>query len=85
MSMTQKEMRKNDIACGIGVRGLKKVAKPLATTTLTIKVDYDESMTDPEGIACAADKLLETILSTPGIMDEYGNPHFGEFLVAKGK
>jgi hypothetical protein len=52
---------------------------------LTIKVDYDESMTDPEGIACAADKLLETILSTPGIMDEYGNPHFGEFLVAKGK
>jgi hypothetical protein len=42
-------------------------------------------MTDPEGIACAADKLLETILSTPGIMDEYGNPHFGEFLVAKGK
>jgi hypothetical protein len=26
---------------------------------------------------------METVLSTPGIMDEYGQPRFGEFFVAK--
>jgi len=34
-------------------------------------------------LACAMDRLLETVLSTPGIMDEYGNPAIREFFVAK--
>jgi hypothetical protein len=29
------------------------------------------------------DRLLETALSTPDILDEYGNPSVGEFFVAK--
>ena len=33
-------------------------------------------------IASAADRLMETALSTPGIMEEYGDPRFGEFFVA---
>ena len=37
--------------------------------------------TDPEGLAGAMDRLLETALSTPDILDEYANPKFGEFLV----
>jgi hypothetical protein len=52
-------------------------------TTLTVEVEYNPAMTDPEGLACAMDRLLETVLSTPGIMDEYGNPRVGEFFVAK--
>ena len=52
-------------------------------TTLTVEIEYDPTMTDPEGLACAMDRLLETILSTPGIMEEYGNPVVGEFFVAK--
>ena len=52
-------------------------------TTLTVEIDYDPAMTDPEGLACAMDRLLETALSTPGILDEYGNPKVGEFFVAK--
>lgn len=52
-------------------------------TTLTVDIEYDENVTDPEGLACAMDRLLETALSTPGIMDEYNNPKVGEFLVAK--
>jgi hypothetical protein len=52
-------------------------------TTLTVEVDYDPHLTDPEGLACALDRLLETTLSTPGIMDEYGNPRIGEFLVGE--
>jgi hypothetical protein len=52
-------------------------------TTLTVEIEYDPAMTDEEGLACAMDQLLETSLSTPGILDEYGNPKVGEFFVAK--
>jgi hypothetical protein len=52
-------------------------------TTLTIEIDYAPAMTDPEGLASAMDRLLETALSTPGIFDEYGNPKVGEFFVAQ--
>ena len=40
-------------------------------------------MTDPDSLACAMDRLLETALSTPDILSEYGNPKVGEFFVAK--
>lgn len=52
-------------------------------TTLTVDVEYDDQVTDPEALASAADRLMETVLSTPGIMEEYGDPRFGEFFVAK--
>jgi hypothetical protein len=52
-------------------------------TRLTVEIEYDPKMTDPEGLACAMDRLLETALSTPGIFDEYGNPKVGEFFVAR--
>ncbi len=55
----------------------------MAKTTLICDVEYNAELTDPEGLASAADRLMETVLSTPGIMEEYGNPHFGEFFVAK--
>ena len=41
-------------------------------TKLTVEIDYDPAMTDGEGLACAMDRLLETALSTPGIVEEYG-------------
>ena len=37
-------------------------------TTLTVDVDYDPAMTDPEALACAMDRLMETALSTPDIL-----------------
>ena len=46
-----------------------------------LEIDYDPGVTDPEGLASAMDRLLETAISTPGILDEYNNPRFGEFLV----
>lgn len=53
----------------------------MKTTTLTIKVDYDPEVTDPESLAQCADNLLEMALSTPGIVEEYGEPSFDAFLV----
>lgn len=53
----------------------------MKTTTLTIDVVYDDSKTDPEAIASAADALLEMALSSPGLMDEYGDPDFRPFFV----
>ena len=53
-------------------------------TTLTVEIEYDPAMTDPESLACAMDRLLETALSTPGIFSDYGNPKVGEFLVWPG-
>ena len=52
-------------------------------TTLTVEIEYNPEMTDPEGLACAMDRLLETALSTPGILEDYDNPNVGEFFVAK--
>jgi hypothetical protein len=51
-------------------------------TTLTVDIEYDPELADPEGLASAMDRLLEMALSTPGIMDEYANPKVGEFFVA---
>jgi hypothetical protein len=50
--------------------------------TLTVEIDYDPAITDPDSLACAMDRLLETALSTPNIFDDYGNPKVGEFFVA---
>lgn len=49
--------------------------------TFTIEVTYDPDKTDAESLASAADTLLETALSTAGVLDEYGDPTFGEFYV----
>jgi hypothetical protein len=56
----------------------------MAVATLSVTVTYDDSITDPEALACAADRLLETVLSTPGLLDEYGNPQFGSFEILIG-
>lgn len=53
----------------------------MKTCKLYIEVTYDENITDDESIATAMDKVLETALSTPDLLDEYGNPSFGEFYV----
>ncbi len=53
-----------------------------ARTRLFLEIDYDPAVTDPEGLASAMDRLLEIALSIPGVLDEYGSPKFGEFLVA---
>jgi hypothetical protein len=53
------------------------------TAKLFIDVTYDPDLTDAESLAVAADRLLETAMSTPGILDEYGGPKLGEFFVAE--
>ncbi|MCE9553860.1 MAG: hypothetical protein K8T91_10870 [Planctomycetes bacterium] len=55
---------------------------PLQKATLTVEVTYDPEVTDAESIANAADRLLETAVSTPGILEEYGSPTFDSFYVA---
>ena len=52
-------------------------------STLIIDVEYDPDITDDESLAVALGRLMETALSTPGILDEYGNPRVGEFFVAR--
>lgn len=55
--------------------------KAMAKTTLTMDVEYDDRVTDPDSLATAADHLLKAVLSTSGILDEYADPRFGEFFV----
>jgi hypothetical protein len=52
-------------------------------TRLTLEVDYDPEVTDPEGLAVAMDRMLETASSIPNVWEEYGNPTLGEFLIAE--
>jgi hypothetical protein len=40
-------------------------------TTLTVEIKYDPQETDPERLTCAMDRLLETALSTSGIMGAF--------------
>jgi hypothetical protein len=51
----------------------------MKTAKLLIEVSYDEKATDAEALASALDRLLETALSTPGILDEHGNPKVSSF------
>ena len=51
----------------------------MKTVTMIIEVTYNPRKTDPEALAAAMDTLLETALSTEGILDECGDPSFGSF------
>jgi len=53
----------------------------MKTGRLRIDVVYDETKTDMDAIADAADTLLQTALSTDDILDEYANPTFEPFYV----
>ena len=50
---------------------------------LTVPVTFDDAITDSDSVAAALDRMMETALSTPGILDEYGPVDVGEFLVAQ--
>jgi hypothetical protein len=54
----------------------------MAKTTLICDVTYDPELTDPEGLASAMDRLMETSRSAAGIMAEHGAPRVGAFFVA---
>jgi hypothetical protein len=43
-------------------------------TTIRVPVRYNAKATDPQSLAAAIDRLLETAISSPGILEEYGNP-----------
>lgn len=55
----------------------------MKTATFKIKVQYDPKSTEVDSLATALDKLLDTALSTPGILDEYGCPELGSFVMEK--
>lgn len=59
--------------------------KKFEEAILTISVRYDSSITDAEAVASAMDTLLETALSTAGVLDEVGNPSPGSFYVIADK
>ena len=50
------------------------------TAELYLEVTYDDEKTDPEALAGVVDTLLKTA-NSPGLLDEYGNPEFGECFV----
>lgn len=51
----------------------------LRVAVLTLSVTYDDKVTDGESLCSAFDTLLDTAMSTPGILDEYGNPNVDPF------
>jgi hypothetical protein len=51
------------------------------TVTLVLKVDFDSTVTDEEGVRDALDTLVETALSTDGVLDACGSPDVGLFQV----
>jgi hypothetical protein len=55
----------------------------MAKTTLSVAIHYDARRTDPESLASAMDRLLETALTIADILDEYGNPKVGRFFVVR--
>ena len=53
----------------------------MKTATLSLTARYDERVTDAEALCSALDRLLETAMGTPGILEEYGDPGVSEFQV----
>ena len=54
------------------------------TAQLYIEVEFDPAVTDAESLASAMDRLMETALSTPDILADYGKPAVKDFY-AVGK
>jgi len=59
----------------------RRAGRELTTDKLSIEITYDPGMTDVESLAVVEDRVLETVPAMPGILDDYGNPTFGEFYV----
>ena len=55
------------------------------TAQLYVEVEFDPAMTDAESLATAMDRLMETALSTPDIMSDYGSPAVKEFYAVAKK
>lgn len=55
----------------------------MQTARLWFEVTFDENITDAESLSNAFETLLETAMSTPGILDEYGNPEISRILVCE--
>ena len=51
------------------------------TAILTIEVEFDPDVTDVHTVGDAVDNLLETAMSTPGILDRCGEPSIGQTYV----
>lgn len=54
----------------------------MKTIRFSVDVTFNEAVTDEDGVGNALDTLMETATSTPGILDEYGNPEVGAFYVS---
>jgi len=50
--------------------------------TVSFAVEFDDEKTDAESIATALGTVMETGLSTPGILEEYGEVSVADPLVA---
>ena len=53
------------------------------TCLLQVEVTFDPERTDPEALGGVLDRLLETVLSTPDLLDEHGNPTFAASTVVE--
>lgn len=53
----------------------------LESATFEVTVRYNPKKTDPESLATALDRLMETATSIPGVLDDYGDPKVGVFFV----
>lgn len=51
------------------------------TAILTIEIEFDPDITDADAVGEAVDNLLETAMSTPGILEEYGEPSIGQTYI----
>lgn len=54
------------------------------TTAFIVNVDYDDRCTTPDALGDALSRLIDTALSTPGILDNHGRVEVGEFESLSG-
>jgi hypothetical protein len=59
--------------------------KDQAMARFAVEVAYDPAATEPESLVTALDILMNTALSTPGILDDYGSPVIGNFTLPTNK
>jgi hypothetical protein len=53
------------------------------TTAFIVNVDYDDRCTTPDALGDALSRLIDTALSTPGILDNHGRVEVGEFEIPR--
>jgi hypothetical protein len=57
----------------------RKIHQKIRECRVSLRIRYDANRTDPDSLAEALNAALRMVLSTPSVLDNYGDSDFARF------